>query len=583
MGSMSVSAQLADNQRPIGTYLTDQLPEYGTGDPEIPGTYTVLTGVPTQNLLKIGNAKLVGMRFGLNNPIGATTVHVRPFDGQIYLDILTQKVESTEAGWNYVMFDDPIDYDYIKEATALLVGYDYTQIDDVEEGYPLCVNEEINPLGLVYIGQIPGTDRVETYDFSGTGSLCVQFIVEGDIPQYDIIMSDYILDKCAMKIGEKTDVMVTAYNFGTVETPTVNFDVLIDDQKVGSVSKKVGPIGKPYILSPVIPADLTPGIHKLALRAASVGSTPITDNTEDDKVSLNFTAITDDDIVPRDKVIIEQMTSVDCQWCPRGTALLEKYHNEVPEVSAVALHGHMGNKDPYATDESLAIIQKLGASFFPVCALNRIPFIEGYCLNLSQEEADYDKFIAKCMRFLSESSEVCIAPLTTKAILSEDGESIHVTVEGRNNEHLVDILEDCVVNIYIVENGLVSRQKQPDGGYISEDVHNNVFRKLVTKLDGDALSFDAGDHFLNDYDVAMHPDWVAENLEVVAFVTRKTDFYYGTGIINANREKVQTSSEGIDSVLSSTTATAPIYDLSGRTMQPTTKGIGIQGGKKVIR
>lgn len=589
--SLAVQAQMIDNQRPVGTTYTSQLPDGGTGNPASPGHFTVLTAVPMPQFEKVGNARIVGVRFGLNQSIGATTVHIAPViygatSAQIFDDVAQASVTTTADGWNYVTLDQPLLISDFEEASALLVGYEYDQVADNDKAYPLYVDDNVNEFGLLYLGAIDGKDGI--YDFSPSGSLCAQFIVEGDIPDYDVVSSGFILDKCAMKVGEKGAVMVNMFNYGRRTVQNLALDVLIDGQKVGSLSQKsIGTEPKNYIFYPEIPADLKPGVHQLAIKAAKVGNTKLEANLDDDVVTLPITAITDAEIMPRDKYLVEQFTSVDCTWCPRGSELLQQFCEAQPDATVVAVHGNMSSTpDPFYSDQTQALIKKLGIRSFPTCALNRICFDDAsYALNISHEKEDYEWVINKLKGYLAENSEVCIAPINTNAMITESGRAIEVTVKGKGTEYLRDVLSDCALNIYIVENGLVSRQSFPNGGVERNYTHNNVLRQVVTSIDGDKIHFLNNSEYRNEYTVVIPPNWRTKNLEVVAFITRKTDYIYGTGVINANREPVQSYVEAIPSVEATRTVDVPTYDISGRAATVPTSNAGrvvIRGNKKMI-
>lgn len=586
--ALSGYAQLADNQRPVGTYYTDVLPSEGVGNPSETGKFTVLTTVSLGRFNKIGNAKIVGMRFGLNCPIGATKVHVRPAifgatNAQIFEDVATANVLTTKEGWNYAKFAQPLDLRDFEEADAFLIGYDYTQTNNGETDYPLLVNDVRGYYSLVFVGALDGKEGI--YDFSPTGSLCAQLICEGDIPDYDIVVEDLIFDKHAMAIDAKSDIMVKAYNYGLKgNVRNVNFDILIDGEKVQTLTQRsveTKPLN--FLFSVPVPESVKPGVHKMTVKATSVGNDPITANLSDDAVSMKFTAVSDNEMVERDLHLVEHFTSVDCMWCPRGTQFLQELCQKNPKVTVVSIHGNMGQQDPYCTEESNDVIKKLGIQSYPGAAVNRIAFDDGsYSFALTFEPGDFDKFVSKYNQYLKEYSEVCIAPIQLSAMLTEDGKTINIDIDGAGSPYLRDVLSDCVLNVYVVENGLVNRQKDENGATNPFATHNNVMRRRVTEVDGNKIAFASSSTYHNNFKVPVSDAWKTENMEVVAFITRVTDNPYGRGVINATRVPVSSYAEGIEAV-SVEAAPAVVYDLSGRVAQPSVHGVFLQNGKKVIR
>lgn len=589
LGTIAASAQLADNQRPVGTYYTDALPAAGVGNPAEPGHFTVYTAVPMSQFKKIGNAKIVGIRFGLDSSIGETIVHVRPVvykaeTADIYDDFLAVPVAETKRGWNYVTLPTPLVADAFNDASALLIGYEYEQTKDDNTAYPLMVNDRETDFGLVFEGTMGGKEGI--YDFSPTGSLCMQFVCEGDIPEYDVVADDIILDKHAMDIDAKSAIMVNLYNYGLKEVRGLNLDVLIDGEKVQTLTQKssIGTlIPKNYLFNIPVPEGVKPGIHKLTVKATSVGNEPLTANLDDDAVSMNFTAISDNERVERDRHLIEHFTSVDCVWCPRGSEFLQALCAAEPKTTIVSIHGNMGKQDPYCNEETVEVINKLGIKSFPGAAVNRIAFDDGsYSFNLSYEPEEFDTYVSKFQQYIKEYSEVCIAPITANAMLSKDGSYISIDVKGEGSPYLKDVLSDCVVNVYVVENELINRQIDNHGNVDPKYVHNNVMRKRVTRIDGNAIEFLNHSSYKNHFAVPLNVAWRPKNLEVVAFVTRVTNNPWGRGVINATRVPVQTYIEGIEEVHLDSAPEA-VYDLSGRVAQTSAHGVFIQGGKKIIR
>lgn len=582
-------AQLADNQRPVGTYYTDALPVAGVGNPSEPGHFTVYTAIPVSQFKKIGNAKIMGVRFGLDSSIGETMVHLRPVvykaeSADIYDDFIAVPVETTKRGWNYVSFPTPLEAKGFDDASALLVGFEYEQTKEESTAYPLMVNNKETDFGLIFEGTMDGKEGF--YDFSPTGSLCVQFVCEGDIPEYDVVADEIIFDKHAMDIDAKSAIMVNLYNYGTKEVRNLNLDVLVDNEKVQTLTQKsaIGTlVPKNYLYNILVPEGIKPGVHKLTVKATSVGNEPLTANLDDDAVSMNFTAISDNERVARDRHLIEHFTSVDCVWCPRGSEFLGALCQADPKVTIVSIHGNMGKQDPYCIEDGVEVMNKLGIQSFPVAAVNRIAADDGsYACLLSIEDDERDEYVTKYQRYIKDYSEVCIAPISANAMLSEKGDYISIDIKGEGSPYLKDVLSDCVVNVYIVENELVNRQIDNHGNVDPKYVHNNVMRKRVTRIDGNKLEFLNNSSYKNHFAVPLNIAWRPKNLEVVAFITRVTDNPYGRGVINASRVPVQSYVEGIEEVAVDA-APAAIYDLSGRVAQSSAHGVFIQGGKKVVR
>lgn len=580
LSSVTAFAQLELNHRVVGNnYNTDVLPKEGIGIEET-GNYIVLTGVPMDAFDKVASGKIVGARFGLSESIGATKLHVIPAEvvnGELRIynknEVATVSVETTTDGWNYVWFDEDVPFSDLDGLDFLFLGYEYTQKADT---YPICVNPDMNTLGLMFL------DGGSFDDYAGT--LCAQFIVEGEFPEVDIVGNYMILDKYSMVIGTTGDILVNMYNYGRKSASTVALDVRIDGVKTQTLTQKtvkITPADYYYTIN--IPANLTPGVHNLSIKAASAGGDALTQSVYDDEVTTTFTAVEASDIVERDKYLIEQYTSTYCTWCPKGSEFLKSVQEYEPSATVVAVHGNMSAQqiDPYNNDDANALLRNFGVTSFPCAAVNRIALSDASFLwATSYDDGREDQHAKQVAEYLKSSSELCIAPVSAEAMLSADNKTMEIAVSGTGSQHLRDILDDCVVTVYVVENGMVSLQYYP-GAYEPKYVHNNVLRKIVSSPSGDKLRFSDDDAYERSYTIDVPADWNTQNLEVVAFITRRSDNPFNSGIINATRVAVVDPS-GVQSVELNAAAT-PVYDLSGRAVSASANGVFIQNGKKVIR
>lgn len=126
--------KINSDQRWLGLYTTDALGQFGRGFPEYPGDNKVAISLTQEMLQPHLGSRVVGIRFGLCEPIGASRVFIIAADrygnGK---DIVSKKVDDTEKGWNTVMLDNPITIT-TKPGMEWMVGYDYEQKNTKEDG-----------------------------------------------------------------------------------------------------------------------------------------------------------------------------------------------------------------------------------------------------------------------------------------------------------------------------------------------------------------------------------------------------------------------------------------------------------------
>lgn len=70
--------------------------------------------------------------------------------------------------------------------------------------------------------------------------------------------------------------------------------------------------------------------------------------------------------------------------------------------------------------------------------------------------------------------------------------------------------------VWLVESGIVSAQKMPDGTTNSEYIHNHVFRGVVSEMWGDELS--TARELDKQYQCELQENWNFENTSIVGFI-----------------------------------------------------------------
>jgi len=212
-------------------------------------------------------------------------------------------------------------------------------------------------------------------------------------------------------------------------------------------------------------------------------------------------------------VLIEDFTGQRCVNCPRAT---EKIH-EIQElygedaVIAVAIHcgpfGFTGNKK-YAGLKTDFTQQYWDAWFDnsqgqPVAKINR-----------GAGNDDYQNWSSVIATELQKTTNVTINILcnydeATRKI------TVNTSVVGPNGEK--DKLQ-----LWLVEDGIVGMQSQPDGSIMEDYVHNHILREAINGTWGEEFTYsESANEFKND--ITLNDKYVADNCSVVAFVYNDTE------------------------------------------------------------
>ncbi len=216
-------------------------------------------------------------------------------------------------------------------------------------------------------------------------------------------------------------------------------------------------------------------------------------------------------------VLIEDFTGQKCINCPDAIELIGKlqevYGHE--NLVAVGIHcGAYGRKTPLYTEEGDYLYQKYGVENQPSGMIDR----QGV-MNTSQwGKTIYDEIQRYSPLALSVSN----------AYNAGDG-SVEITVKMETASAVAGNL-----NVWLTEDGIVSPQYLSDGSADVDYVHNHVYRKAVTPLDGQAIEVVPGHPETRTFTVQIQDGWKAENMAVVAFVDS------AHGVVNTTKAELLT-------------------------------------------
>lgn len=210
-------------------------------------------------------------------------------------------------------------------------------------------------------------------------------------------------------------------------------------------------------------------------------------------------------VEPVNKVVVEDYTGTWCGYCPPVAHAIYELKEVYDNIISVGIH----NNDELTIDQESDLRSELGISGFPSARLNRtISWLDPYQ-------------ISDVNSLLSEENHVAISINSTL-------ENIELGVDLRIVSN-VELVNHKLV-IYLVESNLIYDQSNyfnyvEDsyfynlGNPIENYSHQDVLRKSITNISGNVLDIIQP---LNDYkfnfNVQINPDFVVENLAIVAIV-----------------------------------------------------------------
>ncbi len=537
-----MKAELAENERLMGVYTTDDWGDNGGAIGQDGKAYKAFAIVPAENTKRLIGGNLHAIRFALADLVAINNVFVMGVTANDYIVKLSET--STEAmsfttGWNKVELNEPVTLS--KAYNRYAIGFEYVE---TKGKYPLSIIKEDSDEGFCLIGDLGEGESV--YNLSNNGMLCVQgFVTMDNIPTLDVILQNMMLETNTIAAGSKLKFAFEASNFGSEDVKSFEIQIKIDGKLEGTLTEKNFQITaepKYFMGTMDLPADIARGSHTLSAELVKVNGAAPTEGLSDDKVSVNFTTYQASDVVERQKFLIEEMTSNSCTYCPYGAEVIKAILDQSDKVAVACIHGNQSSKDPFNTAECNALLNFFGCYKFPTAAFNRIYFSdkEGIAPGLGYSSG-YADIAKQFIGIMEQYSLPSFASVNIDKALSEDGKKLTIKVSGEGAAEASKILKDFGLTVYVVEDGLKNSQLNL-GKWVSDYTHNHVLRKVVTAINGDDLKWTSASAYENTFEVNLDDSWVRDNISIIAFISKRQSLsnpdLTDMGISNANSVKL---------------------------------------------
>ncbi len=579
----AIRAKLPVNQRYMGNFSSDNYNEKGVGFTQNEGKLTLLTPVNKIIAENFDGGKVVGMRVALPaDGIGTITAKLYTYTtegGNIKYDLVAEReIASTKKGWNDCTFSTPYTLDFSK-VEGVMLGFTYTQKKgSSSECYAISLLKE-GTIEPTYV-TMEGSSKLQAFGSEKYGNLTVQAIVEKEYPAKDIVLHNVTFSKFT-KAANNSKFTVNVSNFGTSDINSYTLTASIDGKQIKeqTITGVVNGSMKADVVE-IPTTDVQLGARKIKFVITKVDGAAPTGNTKNDAYEADINLY--ETGLKRQKQLVEQFTSVTCTWCPTGSKFLKKLQEKRKDLAWVALHGPMGAKDPYQTNQSMAIMKALGVNGYPTAAFNRT-LIDG---DLTPAVASYynsaEESIKMFGNIFDQTDENLPAfvniDIVAKADKLANGRSqMVVDVKGTGVKNAADFLKDYGLYVYVTEDGLVSSQIDK-GKKIKNYVHDNTFRQCLTNINGDNITW-SGDNFDKQFTYDIPADYNASKMHVVAFVAPKlgnsatpmTEL-----VVNQTNMVEVTTTAGIeDATVDTDNEIVARYNLAGQKIDTAQKGVNI--------
>ena len=557
------AGELEANQRYINYSYDESYVWPSTFPADTQGAISLGTLFYSDAFKKYEGCKIVGARFYVNIPIGASKVgvcHVKVENGTPYVgDILASKeVPSTVAHWNYVWFDEPYKID-TKTFDGLLPYYDFTPSNmSADAGNPIASSGTwAGTCGALAFGDVDGKHDPNTWAWQpiyiGTdgSNLMIQLIIEKEDGNF--ILHDLVMSKMAMvpfaKSGNTTGLAFTCHNDGRDNITNVKFGIEVDGKKMGTFIYDKTTAGDAFReitdadnsnIQVGLPIDKNWGIgeHEVTVYPVLVeGKEPEGDLTND-KLTTKFKVYKDN--FDRTKNLVEFYACQLSKYTYFADQVLTKTAKarEDDDLAIVSIHGDGQQVNEDGTVETLSDVftvpeaNKLANYSTPSdasAAFNRyfydndvINYDKALTVNMAAQKASDQENVVGMLNTIINESAAYYPSFSTVSIdskLDDATGKLSIKVMGKLiNKYQKLIGDDARLTVYLTEDNV--RGKQNTGGSIAKPTtHNHVLRKIVTNTLGDALQTN-GNSYENDYEVELDDAWKSKNMHIIAFVSR---------------------------------------------------------------
>ena len=220
-------------------------------------------------------------------------------------------------------------------------------------------------------------------------------------------------------------------------------------------------------------------------------------------------------------VLLEEFTGKGCTNCPKGSREIENLLTLFPNnLVAVSIHaGFFANPQffpigqyDFRTEEGEILFDYLGPNLgYPSGVVNRIP-VSG------------DMQIGANAWASAISNEIQKAPAIELSITKQFNPAtreLSVTVGGIAKEPVAGNIH---LSIMLTESGIIDAQDDAEATphIVPDYVHKHLLRDMMTPAQGAPIltSISTGQTFSETFSLTLDQSWVAENMEIIAFVSR---------------------------------------------------------------
>lgn len=499
--------------------------------------------LPKEMLKPFIGAKITKIRVGL----GGLVSHLKGWVKSHYTDSISLTSDtiaaSQDRNWNEITFAKP----YTITGDSIYLGYSCSL--EGSRYYILVGDQDVKGTTFMAVN-----GKWKDYYGKGYGRLQIDCIVEGDnLPQYNLFASGYQQNEKTLKTGTNLSVMFQVKNIGSKAVSKASYSYQVDNEDPVTIDNytcnvqpnNYGTLAVGYD----IPTSLKIGDHTLKFKLLKAEGT---DLLTDYLTSLSVPFTTYGEGFTRKAVLLEHFTTEECPNCPAGDIVLDSLISIATAPIAWVSHHAGFYTDEYTINESVSYVALLKIFGAPLACIDRTKFDGissdnydtpafsiGYQVPLDGANV-INQYITK------EYSLPTQIDINLSSKYDATTRNLDITVSGTKKDGLSDVTSSPKVNIFLLENGLKGEQAGSDSyGYKGKTFpHNHVIRKVLThdatisdSAYGQDITFNGNDYTFN-ISTKLDTSWVADNMQIIAFISKPKGDQYTSNVLNAIIKKL---------------------------------------------
>ena len=248
--------------------------------------------------------------------------------------------------------------------------------------------------------------------------------------------------------------------------------------------------------------------------------------------------------------LIEHFTGAECGYCPMGMDYIYEEYSKDPD-NMVWVSNHSYGSDEYSIKGSKTISKKLGVDGAPSISINRYKYTnssEGI-----KNEINYHPYFTSAVLKKQETTATSCVEL--ERTYDAATRNLHVKAIMKTSDEAVT---GFMLTLGVTESGMLGAQADFPGTWEGwkEFTHTHTIRVYATAALGDTITLKKRTA-VAEYDIELDEKWVADNCEIVAWIT-EIDTYYP--VLNAAKLPVVEGTQGGEDIKHGGVTMVPVSD-----------------------